>query len=454
MGQVETRSSSIRRSVSRWLMPPGDLKLLNEIESNWFGVVKKLEQAQGQVNELSQDTGQYKASTWGNLSQGDYNPEQISFTEYKKMLDYDSQVIAGFDLIQMGCLMKPWRIQHPDEEISKTITAALNELRWPNFRDIMKEMLKAIPYGFSVSEVVFDDYHQFWMPRLTNGIKTFDPETITFYTDSYGNLEKIGQKVETEVALPLERTLVWSHEKEYGNWYGKSLLRGCYKNWFIKDAMLKFSNIAYERFGSPVLLGIASNDKDMGTVLNAITHLYARSQAVLRKTDEHDPTDIKVIESKRAEMPFDRYIRYHDDMILRRMLIGQNLFSGGGGTYGPKVPMDILFMRFEDFRLELSSVMNDMLRLITDLNWPTNVYPKFEFAPLTTTDQDAIAQKVFSAIDRKLVHKSEPWIRDELGLPMIQPQYQAKIDEEAAAEQAVPSKPATNPNKTPEEGAA
>ena len=422
----------MRRSVSQFLMSPVDRERYDQIDGLLEGMILKLQRSEQKVKGLTEDKGVYKPTTWANLSVGDYNPEEIGFDEYKKMLDYDAQVIAGFDIIQMGVLMKPWKIIHQDEEIVKTLTGSLEQMMWPSFRDAMKQMMAAITYGFTATELVFDDYKNFWMPRRLNGLKTFDPEQIWFYTDPPGNLLKIEQRIGGErIPLPIGRTLVWSHEKQWGNWYGKSILRGCYKNWFIKDAMLKFANIAYERFGAPILLGIASTVKDLQTMGEAIEHLYARSQAVIRKSDEKDPTAIEVIESKRAEMPFERYIRYQDEMILRRMLIGEPIFSGGGSTYSSKVPLDLLMMRFEDFRLELVGVVNNMLQIITDFNWSVDIYPKIAFAPLTTLDQQAIIQKVFTAIDKGLIYIDEPWVRDELHFPPPTPEIKKRLEERA-----------------------
>ncbi len=413
-------------------MPPGDRAFYRQIDETFEGMILKLQRSEQKVKGLTEDVGLYKSTAWTNLAIGDYNPEEISFDEYKKMLNYDSQVIAGFDIIQMGVLMKPWKIIHQDEEIVKILTASLEQMMWPTFRDAMKQMMAAITYGFTATELVFDDYRGFWMPRRFNALKTFDPEQIHFYTDPPGNLLRIEQRIGGQrIPLPLGRTLVWSHEKEWGNWYGKSILRGCYKNWFIKDAMLKFANIAYERFGAPILLGIASTIKDLTTIGEAIEHLFARSQAVIRKGDEKDPTDIKVIESGRAEMPFERYIRYQDEMILRRMLIGEPIFSGGGSTYSSKVPLDLLMMRFEDFRLELTGVMNNMLQIITDLNWSVDIYPKLAFAPLTTLDRAAIVQKIYTAIDKRVIFVDEPWVRDELNFPSPSKEVRKRLEEAA-----------------------
>jgi hypothetical protein len=186
--------------------------------------------------------------------------------------------------------------------------------------------------------------------------------------------------------------------------------------------MLKFANIAYERFGAPIMLGFASTLKDQNSVEEAIEHLFAYSQATVLKRGPDDTTDIKVLESKRAEMPFDRYIRYQDEMILRRMLIGQKLFEGGGGVYGPKVPFDIILMRFEDFRLELLEVMDELLQIISELNWDLEVPPRFDFAPLTTSDMASLRQSIFDALDRDILELPDDaeWMRQELGFPMKQ----------------------------------
>ena len=413
--------------LARWLMP-NFMNELTALEDQLFAKAQtsvdqmnlELNRVQNQNRQLlNEDVGRYKniSARWAGLATGDYNPDTIGFDEYKKMSTYDAQVIAGVDLIQMGVLMKPWRIRHKDQEIIDDLTKALKTLRYPSFRDAMKQMLGAVFLGNSVTEIVFEQYGNYWLPRHSNGLKVFDPDYIRFHSDEFGNLLGIEQRLGgLRNWLPKDRTVIWSHEKVYGNWYGNALLKGCYKNWYIKDAMLKFANIAYERFGSPILMGIVKNVTDMTTMSESIEHLYARSQAVIVKRDDKDPTDVQVLESKRTEMPFDRYIRYHDEMILRRMLIGQRLFEGGGGTYGPKVPLDIIFMRFEDFRMELVDAVNDMLRIIVDLNWEVDGdYPRLEFAPLTTLDQEQLRTSIHEAIGKGIVDKDEPWVRDELG---------------------------------------
>ena len=417
MGEMNQPSKSFLRTARdrvATLLFPGMVKT----RDNYDNLVFRLQRITQQRDQLSQDVGLYKGQQWGYLAVGDMNPDLIDFSEYAKMLN-DAQVRAGFDLIVMGVLMKPWKIRHPDKEVVETLTRNLENLIYPSFRNSMKGMLSAISYGFSVTEMVFEDYKGKWLIRHSNGLKTLNPDYIKFFSDPYGNLKKIEEDVGgSRIELPLDRMLVWSHNREFGNWYGQSLLNACYKNWFIKDAMVKFANIGYERFGSPILLGIAPTPGDMENVLDTIEHLYARSQGVLLKRNDKDPTAIEVIESSRRQMPYDSYIRYQDEMILRRMLIGQKLFEGGGGVYGPKVPFDIILMRFEDFRLELTGVLDQMLAFVSELNWTLEVLPKLTFAPLTTMDMAAIRSTIMESIEKGIVSPDENWIRDELGFPL------------------------------------
>jgi len=419
-------SDRVKKRLANILLP-NSFNHIEQLQSENVALTLRLEKLQ---NRLDTDQGILRAGTWANLITGDYNPDEVGLEEYTRMILYDSQVRAGFDLISMGVLMKPWRIRHPDEEVVATLTAALRRLKKPSVRDSMKQMLTSIVYGYSVTEIVFDDYKNYWMPRQTNGMKTLDPVYIKFFSDEYGNLHKVEQQIPVTVGLstdgyptlPLDRTLIWSHDMRFGNWYGESILGACYKNWYIKDAMMKFANIAYERFGAPVYLGFASSIKDMNNIEEAIEHLYSYSQATILKRGPDDSAGVEILESKRAEMPFDRYIRYQDEMILRRMLIGQKLFEGGGGTYGPKVPFDIILMRFEDFRMELVEQMNQMLSITAELNWDLAIPPMFEFAPLTTSDAATLRTAIFDALDREILElpSDKEWIRQELGFPQGQ----------------------------------
>ena len=105
MGEIApTRSERVRRVVSNWVMPPKDKEFYRQIDDQFEGMVYKLQRMQQQVKGLTEDTGLYKPR-WAAHGIGDYNPEEISYDEYKKMINYDSQVIAGFDINQIEFIL-------------------------------------------------------------------------------------------------------------------------------------------------------------------------------------------------------------------------------------------------------------------------------------------------------------------------------------------------------------
>ncbi len=129
---------SVRRRVTRLLLPE-----LDDAVRHYDETVLRLKRMTQQRNQLSKDVGLYKGQQWGYLAVGDMNPDLIDFGEYAKMMK-DAQVRAGFDLIEMGTLMKPWKIRHPDEEVVDTLTRNFETLIYPNMRAAMKEMLSAM----------------------------------------------------------------------------------------------------------------------------------------------------------------------------------------------------------------------------------------------------------------------------------------------------------------------
>src|SRR5690606_41843329 len=73
---------------------------------------------------------------------------------------------------------------------------------------------------------------------------------------------------------------IWfAHDRKFGNPYGHSALRQVYKHWYIKDKLYRFANIAYERYGTPLLVGHVQDAKDV----NKMRRLLER----INRSEEH-----------------------------------------------------------------------------------------------------------------------------------------------------------------------
>ena len=54
------------------------------------------------------------------------------------------------------------------------------------------------------------------------------------------------------LVMPADRLVFYSHEREGGLWQGQSMLRSAYKNWMIKDRLLRVDAMRHERNGMGV----------------------------------------------------------------------------------------------------------------------------------------------------------------------------------------------------------
>lgn len=77
------------------------------------------------------------------------------------------------------------------------------------------------------------------------------PKTLQeIAVDKDGGLRFIRQALGAQSPeIPVDRLVVYVWDQDPGNWTGKSLFRACYRNWLIKDRLLRVDAILQERAG-------------------------------------------------------------------------------------------------------------------------------------------------------------------------------------------------------------
>ena len=365
--------------------------------------------------EIEKELGLFK-SPWM-IGLEEYNPDEVGLSKYKEMIK-DAQVKAGLDLIEMAILSKPWHIYHPDPEVAKWTEQVLENLKDPDFTQALHEMLSAIWAGFSVTEVVwgYDKANQKVIIRPRTGLKVLDPETITFKTAPKGSLEEIKQTMGAEpITLDPERTFIWSFRKKFGNYYGESILRPVYTNWYAKRWLMGFSNIYMEQFGSPIYVGTVKEPGDIDAMEKTLKGLRVSGVAVLL-----EGWRIDVLEAKsRGDVPFLDYIRYQDEMIMRRLLIGSLVLTKerGGALALGQVHFDVFLMSIDAMRGDLVSLINAIINKLISFNFETEAPARFAFEPLTEEDLERLATVFTALIEAEVIAPDESWIRERLGFP-------------------------------------
>ncbi|WP_205353073.1 phage portal protein family protein [Janibacter anophelis] len=158
-------------------------------------------------------------------------------------------------------------------------------------------------------------------PRMPRSIAKFNVArdgglvSIEQYPDGT-NATAIGKGI----TLPVSRLVMYVHEREAGNWAGMSLLRQAYKNWLIKDRLLRTQAQAIDRngMGIPIYEGPENGTaedlqagEDIATSIRSGDNSGAATphSAKLRLAGVEGTVPD-------ADVP----IRYHDEQIARAVL--------------------------------------------------------------------------------------------------------------------------------------
>ena len=181
--------------------------------------------------------------------------------------------------------------------------------------------MTALDYGFSVTEINYRTYetgvHKGKI-GLKN-LKTKAPYYYKFAVDEYDNLLKDGlvyDKGGEDKRYPINKFIIFSYQKEFGNWFGTSDLRPAYRGYWSKDVLIKMWNIYLERFANPTVVGkYKSNDPTGKSNLRNILDNLTAKTSITHRMDEFD---INFLESSRnATGDFNTALNFYNKAIAR-----------------------------------------------------------------------------------------------------------------------------------------
>ena len=131
--------------------------------------------------------------------------------------------------------------------------------------------------------------------------------------------------------IPVDRLVAYVSDREGANWIGQSLLRTAYKNWLLKDRMLRAQALTVERNGlgvpvykaAPVPDGASPAERDAWQKSEKEAGLKLakgfRAGAAAGASIPHDSS--LVLMGVTGDLPdTDKPIRYHDEQIARAVL--------------------------------------------------------------------------------------------------------------------------------------
>jgi hypothetical protein len=118
----------------------------------------------------------------------------------------------------------------------------------------LQHCLLSLIFGFGFFEQVGRIENGMW--RLTKLMSLPQPSISEINVAPDGGLVYVKQKWVSPRTpwgetpeIPVDRLVAYVWEKENANWTGRSMFRDCYRNWLIKDRLLRVDAINHERAG-------------------------------------------------------------------------------------------------------------------------------------------------------------------------------------------------------------
>ena len=275
-------------------------------------------------------------------------PESIDV--YDQMRREDSQVGSVYRAVMLPVRRTAWMIDPAGarEEVVQQIAEDLglpikgrkfvapirtrNRFSW---NDHVRLALLELIFGHSVFEQVYaiDPAGRTRLRKLA----WRPPRTISeFVVAPDGGLVSVKQKGaygKGVVTIPVDRLVVYVHEREGGNWVGTSLLRSAYKNWLLKDRMLRAQALTVERNGLGIPTYTAAPTPDGEGVTPDEKKAWQESE---KKSGLNLAKNTRAGENAGASIPngatfelkgvtgrlpdADVPVRYHDEQIARAVL--------------------------------------------------------------------------------------------------------------------------------------
>lgn len=231
--------------------------------------------------------------------------------------------------------------------------------------------------------------------------------------------------------IPVEKLTAYIWEQEGGNWAGRSMLRGIYKNWLLKDTTLRVGAINIERAGGvPVITGPKGASPDDLAQLA----LMARQFRVGEGSGGAIPngSELNLARAAGGEEAVNFVRLQNDEMARGWLMMFMNLGqSGSHGSYALGSSLiDYVLNTQEIIAKWVCDTFNEhMIEDHVDWNWgedvdkvPKLVYNRVDDRQLAVKDLVMMIARGLITVDDEL----ESWIREDYSMPRRNPDLPAR----------------------------
>jgi len=388
-------------------------------------------------------------SQWWLFDEGETTPElqwPRSIAVYDQMRRTDAQVTSLLEAVALPIRRTPWRID-PNGARATVVKFVSTDLGLPivgkgpgkppartkgkfSWPDHLRLALLELVFGhmffeqvYSVNDAGTEAHLKKLAPRMP---ATIDEMKVA----ADGGLEWIKQRWTSTTGapqpIPVDRLVAYVRNREGGNWLGQSILRPAYKNWLLKDRLLRVQAQTIERNGMGIPLYKAQEDATADDIA------AGKTMATLWRAGEAAGSSIPygadlVLRGVEGTLPdADPAIRYHDEQIARAALAHfLNLGTQTGSWALGATFADFFVYSLQTLAQHIADVTTQhVIEDLVDLNFGENEpAPRLVFDEIGS-QQAATAQALKTLVDAGIIHPDqvlEENSRQQYGLPPADP---------------------------------
>lgn len=284
-----------------------------------------------------------------------------------RRLEGDDEIAAALETRREALVATPWRLEpYEDSPAAQWVWEELG----PHLPALLRGAWSAVPYGYSVVEVIWRKCPdgRLGLARLSEKpLEWFEPrrDGTLLYHDPNGWDSTVDQT---------EKFLLTRRLPTYRQPYGEALLSRLYWPWFFRVNGWQFWARFLERHGGPLLVGKSANSTLMAAALSAAVQ---SASLAIGRDDE-----VTAITPGNAGTAFDAFCNAVDRRV-QKVILGQTLTTDVGSTgsfAAAKVHNEV---RDDRRRADCTLVTGTVQHLIDALcarNFPGQPVPQFVMA--------------------------------------------------------------------------
>jgi hypothetical protein len=367
-----------------------------------------------------------------------------SVAVYDAMRSQDAQIASVLRAVTLPVRRTPWRIEAGGarDEVVRMVAEDLglpiagdplptdppvrtrDRFSWPEH---LRQALLMLPFGHMFFEQVYrlDDGRRARLRKLAPRMPKTIEEVKVAQDGGLIAIKQFSSKIgDLQRDIPVNRLVAYIHDREGGNWLGRSLLRPAYKHWLIKDRLLRVDAQTIERngMGIPVYEG-SEGETDLSEGLK-----MAKAWRAGDTSGAATPAGAKLrLAGVEGSLPTALpSIRYHDEQIGRAVLAHfLNLGTQTGSWALGTTFADFFTLSLQTLAQQIAdTVTQHVIEDLVDANFgETEPAPRLVFDEIGSR-QAATAQAIKMLTDAGILlpdRSLEEAARQQFGLPPKDP---------------------------------